>query len=76
MIDILDELTEIPFEVFWDKYQEIRPGKYDVLKTKAVWFSMFEDNRIMAFECLAKNHQGIQMFHSPYEYLEYFNLPI
>ena len=76
MIDILDELTEIPFYIFWDKYQEIRPGNYELLKTKAVWFSMMEDNRIMAFECLAKNHPSIQLFDGPCEFLEYFNLPI
>jgi hypothetical protein len=76
MMDILDELTEIPFEVFWDKYQEIKPGIYHKWKAKAVWFSMQEQNRITAFECLANKHPGIALFSEPYELLEYFDLPI
>jgi hypothetical protein len=75
MIDLLDEITEIPFDVFWNKYQEIKEGNYNKLKAKAIWFSMQESDRITSFKQLAKNHPAIQMFDSPNEYLEYFNLP-
>lgn len=76
MMDLLDEITEIPFDVFWDKYKEIKPGNYNKLKAKAIWFSMCEHDRITAFECLAKDHKAIQLFDEPSDYLEYFNLPI
>ena len=29
MIEALDEITEIPFIVFWDKFMELEPGIYD-----------------------------------------------
>lgn len=74
MIDLLDELTEIPFEIFWNKYMEIRPGVYHEWKAKAIWFSMHENNRIMAFKAIAWNHPALDMFSEPYEFLEYFDL--
>ena len=40
MMELLDELTEIPFEIFWDKYMDIKPGIYDRLKTEKEWFYM------------------------------------
>ena len=75
MIDLLDEITEIPFDIFWDKYKEVKPGVYNKLKAKAIWFSMQEVDRITAFEQLAKNHPAIQMYDDPSDYLQYFNLP-
>jgi len=49
MIEILDELTEIPFEVFWDKFQEIDEGDWDKLGAQAIWMSMKEYQRKAAF---------------------------
>jgi hypothetical protein len=76
MIDILQEITEIPFQVFWDKYKEIKPGKYNQSRTGIVWFYMYEDDRKTAFEQLAKNNPSVGMFNEPYEYLSFFCLPI
>lgn len=54
MIDILDELTEIPFTVYWDKYQEQNPGDYNQLLAKKHWFYMYAENRIDAFINISK----------------------
>jgi hypothetical protein len=73
MIEILDELTEIPFEIFWDKYQELKPNLfYNRDKAEIQWFRMKERDRIQAFTCLGKGHYD---FYEPYLYLEYFDLP-
>lgn len=75
MTDILDEITEIPFEIFWDKYMEVKPGIYSRDKAEKQWFYMQEQDRVIAFECLAKKHPDIFDFCEPYEYLEYFDMP-
>jgi hypothetical protein len=75
MTDILDEIIEIPFDIFWHKYQEIKPGIYDQLKAQKEWFYMKESDRDTAFEQLAKGHPAILYFGDPYEYLQHFNLP-
>lgn len=72
MIELLDELTEIPFDIFWEKYIEIRPGVYNILKAKAIWFAMLEADRISAFATLAKDHWIMSMYNEPYEYLKHF----
>ncbi len=72
MIELLDELTEIPFEIFWDKYQELKPNLfYDRAKAEIIWFRMKEEDRVTAFTCLPKGYD----FKEPYLYLEYFHLP-
>jgi hypothetical protein len=75
MIELLDEITQIPFQVFWDKYQEIAPGTYNRSRAESVWFYMFEGDRETAFEQLAKGHPAIGMFDEMYEYLEHFSMP-
>jgi len=75
MIDLLNELTEIPFDVFWEKYMEVKPGIYSKSKAESIWFYMNEDDRITAFELLSKGHPAITLFAEPYEYLDYFSLP-
>ena len=40
MIEALDEVSEIPFEVFWDKFMEERPGDYDKTYTQGIWLKM------------------------------------
>ena len=75
MIELLYELTEIPFRIFWDKYQEINPGTYNRSRAESVWFYMKNDDRETAFEQLAKGHPAIGMFDEPYEYLTHFTLP-
>lgn len=75
MTDILDEITEIPFDIFWDKYLEIKPGIYSKFKAEKEWFYMKESDRVTAFEQLAKGHPALVMFVEPYEYLQYFQMP-
>jgi hypothetical protein len=73
MMEILDELTEIPFEIFWDKYKELKPSLfYNRGKAEIQWFRMKERDRIQAFTCLGK---GDYDFYEPYLYLDYFDLP-
>jgi hypothetical protein len=72
MIEALDEVSEIPFEVFWDKYIEARPGDYDKTYTQGIWLKMREANRVLAFEYLCRfgtNH------HWPHTHLDAFDLP-
>lgn len=75
MIELLDEITEIPFEVFWDKWHEMKQGVFNRELAQKEWFYMRECDRITAFTALAKNHPLIQVVRQPYEYLQYFNLP-
>ena len=46
MIEALDEITEIPFIVFWDKFMELEPGIYDRYTAEGYWLKMREQNRI------------------------------
>jgi hypothetical protein len=72
MMEILDELTEIPFEIFWDKYQEISPNLfYKRDKAEIQWFRMKEQDRVRAFTCLPK----FRPTDEPYQYLEHHQLP-
>jgi hypothetical protein len=75
MTDILNELTEIPFDVFWDKWQELKPGIYNRDRAEKTWFYMVEANRVNAFSALAKNHPMIQVCREPYQFLEHFDIP-
>lgn len=75
MIEILNELTEIHFEVFWDKWQEVKPCICNRQKAEKEWFYMAEKNRVLAFEALCKDHPMIESTNEPYSFLEHFNLP-
>lgn len=75
MTDILEELTEIPFEVFWNKWQEIKPCICNRERAEKVWFYMHENDRITAFESLSRIHPMIQICREPYQFLEHFDLP-
>ena len=75
MIDLLDELTEIPFEVFKDKWEEKKPGLFfDWTKAEKEWFYMKEADRVTAFTALARNHISLGFIHRPEEFLMQFNL--
>ena len=75
MIELLDELTEIPFEIFWDKYQELKPNLfYDRAKAEIQWFRMKERDRVTAFKSLCKWHPDL-LTKEPYLFLEMYDLP-
>lgn len=75
MIDLLDEITEIPFEVFWDKWQEFKPTICDRMKAEKEWFYMKESDRVNAFTALAKKHLLIDITDEPYQFLQHFQMP-
>lgn len=72
MIDILNDLSEIHFEVFWNKWHEIKPGKYNRERAEMEWFYMREDDRIEAFTALAQYHPFVQISREPYLFLIHF----
>jgi hypothetical protein len=49
MIDLLDEVIEIPFELFWHKFIEKGGLNIDKFKAGAIWFSMTIEQRESAF---------------------------
>jgi hypothetical protein len=75
MIDILDEISEIPFQMFWEKYNEKKPGIYHRQKAEKEWFFMKEADRVTAFENLCKGHRSMSFFNEPYEYLIHHSMP-
>lgn len=74
MTDLLDELTEIPFEMFWEKWHELKPGSFNRGRAEQQWFYMHETDRIEAFEALAKIHPMIQVCRDPYLFLKHFTI--
>lgn len=75
MIDILDEFTEVPFDVFWNKWQEIKPGEYNRPQAEKEWFYMKEADRVTAFTALCNNHPAFYSIKEPFMFLAYFELP-
>lgn len=75
MMEILDELTEVPFQIFIDKWIEKRTCIFNREKAEKEWFYMAEKNRVLAFQALCKDHPMIHSAKEPYAFLEYFNLP-
>jgi hypothetical protein len=72
MIEALDEISEIPFEVFWDKYMEARPGVYDKTYTQGIWLKLREANRVLSFQYLSRFGTD---YKTPVLHLEAFDLP-
>lgn len=74
MIHLLDELTEIPFEVFWNKWQELKPCICNRERAEKTWFYMHENDRVEAFKALSNNHPLIQICREPFQFLKHFDL--
>jgi len=73
MISILDELTEIPFQIFIDKWVEKKPCIYNLERAQKTWFYMNEKNRILAFEALCNCHPALlRNIKEPYLFLNRF----
>lgn len=72
MIEILDELTEVSFDIYWNKYIENNFGYYNKVNAQMQWFYMHELDRINAFTNISKGIfiQGQQ----PIEHLKSFCL--
>ena len=76
MIDLLDEISEIPFEVFKDKWEEKKRGIfYDWSTAEMQWFYMKEPDRVMVFKALAMNHPSLISIDMPEEFLRQFTMP-
>lgn len=76
MIDLLNDLTEIHFDLFWDKWQELKPSICSRELSEKEWFYMSEPNRIEAFTALARIHPMLQICGEPYQFLQHFSLPL
>lgn len=76
-MELLDEITEIPFQVFWKKWNEIRPtkGKYNKAKAQKELFFMKEEDRVKAFEDLCKKIEIVYHYNEPYRFLSYYSMP-
>jgi hypothetical protein len=72
MIEALDDISEIPFEVFWDKFMELHPGVYDRYTAEGYWLKLREANRVLAFQYLSRFGTD---YKTPVLHLEAFNLP-
>jgi hypothetical protein len=72
MIEALDEISEVPFEVFWDKFMEIHPATYDRYTAEGYWLKMREDNRLLAFGFLSRFGSS---HNQPWKHLQHFDLP-
>jgi len=57
MLDLLDEVIEIPFELFWGKFVE--RGGLELYKHQsgAIWFSMTIEQRERAFKSIASESE-------------------
>ena len=62
MLDILNEVIELPFDVFWDKFLE--KGGVDMCKFQAgaIWFSMTIEQREAAFSHIASCQELKDLF--------------
>jgi hypothetical protein len=76
MIELLDEISEIPFEVFWEKWQDLKPSICDRSRAEMEWFYMHENDRVTAFTALCRNHPCVKEFNEAYQFLRFFNLPL
>lgn len=74
MTEILNDLTEIPFKVFIDKWDELKPSICNRERAEQTWFYMHENDRIEAFQALDKKHPMIQICREPYQFLKHFDL--
>jgi hypothetical protein len=62
MLEILDEIIEIPFEVFWDKFLEKGGLNLEKFKAGAIWFSMTIAQRETAFRDVASCQELKDLF--------------
>jgi hypothetical protein len=72
MIEALDEITEIPFIVFWEKFMDLQPGIYDRYTAEGYWLKMREANRVLAFEYMSRFGTD---YKTPVAHLEAMDLP-
>ena len=70
MNEALDEVTEIPFDIFWDKY--ISMGGIDFWKTRsnAVWWMLNESQREKAFRFVCNNETKMPCYELLKRYYE------
>lgn len=70
-----DQSIEIKFEVFWSKWNDIKPGIYDKKLSEQEWYLLSEKQRYTALLGLSMNHPIIESISEPFMYLIYFELP-
>lgn len=62
MLEIIDEVIEIPYELFWDKFVEKGGLTLEKFRGGAVWFSMSIDQRESAFEHISSCQELKDLF--------------
>ena len=56
MIEALDEISEIPFEVFWDKFMEICPGNFGSKIPEMHWMEVGENDGLLPINYLYQRY--------------------
>lgn len=56
MIEALDEITEIPFEVFWDKFMDICPGNFGSKIPEMHWMKVGENDGLLPLSYLYQRY--------------------
>ena len=69
MNELLDELTEIPFSIFWMKYLEKQGMDLFPTRANAVWWQLNEKERAKAFQDLFKDN----IIFPAYDYLKKYH---
>jgi hypothetical protein len=58
MIEALDEISEIPFEVFWDKFMEVNPGNLESKVPDMYWLKVGENDDLLPLSYLYQRYKA------------------
>ena len=58
MIEALDEVSEIPFEVFWDKFMEVRPGDFESKVPDMYWLKVGKNDDLLPLSYLYQRYKA------------------
>lgn len=58
MIEALDEITEIPFEIFWDKFMEVCPGNFGSKIPEMYWMKVGENDDLLPMSYLYERYMA------------------
>lgn len=56
MLEALDEITEIPFEVFWDKFMDLYPGNFGSNVPEMHWMEVGENDTLLPLSYLYQRY--------------------
>jgi hypothetical protein len=58
MIEALDEVSEIPFEVFWDKFMELNPGNFESKVPDMYWLKVGKNDDLLPLSYLYQRYKA------------------